>query len=469
MKKSFVAVILVVAMGLGFVVGSWVTWRAVTASTKAVAERHVTRYICPMHPAILSDRPGDCPSCGMRLVPVDDEGDRPRAGATPSSAVRIDNAAEQVGGIVIGRVQRRALRHVLRNTGRVAADETRIYRINTSAGGWIKRTFPNSVGSLVQKGEVLATFYTREFQTAQQAYFYALDALDRFTAQNASESQLTGTRAQVQAAVDSLESLGMSSTQIAELAKSRKVSLEIELRSPINGFILERNVSPNQRFSSGDELYRIVDLSRVWVLADIYENERNYIRPRQEVTVVSDGKPFRARTSEVLPTFDASSRTLKLRLEMDNPGYRFRPDMFVDVNIPVDIPDALTVPSDALLDTGTRTVVFAEQAAGAYEPREVETGWRFGEYAQVLHGLSEGERIVVSGTFLVSSESRMKAAAIAAAAASKTIDPVCGMEVDTVKAKAAGRTIDHDHRTYYFCADDCKKQFAANPEKFERR
>ena len=151
---------------------------------------------------------------------------------------------------------------------------------------------------------------------------------------------------------------------------------------------------------------------------------------------------------------------MKLRLEMDNPGYRFRPDMFVDVNIPVAIPDALTVPADAVLDTGTRTIVFAERSPGVYEPRQVQTGWRFGEFAQVTHGLSEGDRIVVSGTFLVSSETRMKAAAVAAASATATIDPVCGMEVDPAKARAADRVLEHDHRTYYFCADECKKQFA---------
>jgi YHS domain-containing protein len=173
--------------------------------------------------------------------------------------------------------------------------------------------------------------------------------------------------------------------------------------------------------------------------------------------------------SDVEPLFDETTRTLKVRLEMDNPGYALKPGMFVYIDFPVSLPPGVSVPADAVLDSGLRKVVFVDRGNGYFEPRRVETGWHVGDRVEIVRGLMDGERIVVSGNFLLDSETRMKAASVATAAASRTMDPVCGMEVDAEQARAAGRVIEHDHRTYYFCTDDCKKQFAANPERFERR
>jgi YHS domain-containing protein len=166
--------------------------------------------------------------------------------------------------------------------------------------------------------------------------------------------------------------------------------------------------------------------------------------------------------STVLPQFDPNSRTLKVRLELDNPGYTLRPDMFVDVEFPVTLPAALTVPADAVLDSGLRKMVFVDRGNGYFEPRKVETGWRFGDRIEITKGLMPGERIVVSGTFLIDSESRMKAAAAGIYGESSN-DPVCGMYVDEGKAKASGKTGSYSKKTYYFCSDDCKQKFDKNP------
>jgi Cu(I)/Ag(I) efflux system membrane fusion protein len=234
----------------------------------------------------------------------------------------------------------------------------------------------------------------------------------------------------------------------------------VVVRSPVTGFVLVRNVSPGQRFEAGDELYVVADLRHVWVLADMFQYEVNYIRAgtTARVTLPHQGRSFKGRVSEVLPRFDPTSRTLKVRLELDNPAYVLRPDMFVDVEFPISLPPALTVPSDAVVDSGLRHTVFVDAGDGYFEPRRIETGWRFGDRVEVVSGLMEGERVVTSGTFLIDSESRLKASA--AGARGETVkDVTCGMDVDEARARAAGLVSTRDGRTYAFCSADCKARF----------
>jgi RND family efflux transporter MFP subunit len=372
---------------------------------------------------------------------------------------------QQVIGVQLGQVERKAVSRVLRTVGRVAADETRIYRIPAATPGWIEQALPNTVGSLVQKDERLASFYAREILGAQQAYFYALDAKDRFVQQRATEAQMASTNVQVQSSIDNLRALGMTASQIEELGRQRERVYTIDLRAPASGFILVRNVSQGQRFEPGDELYVIADLRRVWVLADLFEADRGDFTPGRTVRVRHQGATFDAQVSRVPPQFDRDASTIKVRLELDNLGYRLKPGMFVDVEFPLDLPPTLAVNADAVVDSGLRKTVFVDRGDGYFEPRRVETGRRLGDQVEITKGLMEGERIVTSGTFLIDSESRMTAAAdgIFGAAAE---DPVCGMQVDEKRAGAAGRTSQHEGRMYYFCADACKKQFDADPSRF---
>ena len=175
----------------------------------------------------------------------------------------------------------------------------------------------------------------------------------------------------------------------------------------------------------------MADLSRVWILADLFENESQYIKPgaRVQVTLPHQRKTFQATVSKILPQFDAASRTLKVRLETDNPGFVLRPDMFVDVELPISLPPAISVPADAVLDSGLRKTVFVDRGNGFFEPEKVETGWRIGDRVEIVKGLQPGERIVVSGNFLIDSESRLELAA-AGMYGTLSKDPVCGMEAD---------------------------------------
>jgi YHS domain-containing protein len=228
--------------------------------------------------------------------------------------------------------------------------------------------------------------------------------------------------------------------------------------------VIARNISPEQRFDKGTELFRISDISHVWVMAEIFERDSAFLKPGTRATVIYQSRRFEARMSNALPQFDPQTRTLKTRFELDNPGDILRPDMFVDVELHAEMPAALTVPADAVVDSGVHKTVYVSRGDGYFEARRVETGWRVGDRVQILKGLMPGERVVVSGNFLLDSESRMKSAAMGIY--NPEIDPVCGMEVDHDAAKNAGRAIAHDGATYFFCSDDCKHKFEADPRKY---
>jgi len=449
-----------------FATGAW--WTRSTGGQKAApGVRRILYYHDPMHPAYKSDKPGIAPDCGMQLEPVYADGGpaAPASPAGPAGTVQVSPQKQQLIGVQIGQVQKAAGTHSIRTLGRVAADETRLYRVNAAVDGWIRDISSVSTGSLVKKDQVLASFYAPEFLGPQQGYLYALDALDRFSKESAEQIALT--KANIQGAVDSLRNLGMGDVQIKEMERTRRLTQNVSIMAPASGFVVSRNVSLGQRFDKGTEFYRIADLSRVWVLMDIFEDEAEYYRPGTVVrlTLPYQRKVLNGQISDILPQFDPATRTLKLRVEVDNPGYVLRPDMFVDVEFPVTLPPTLTVPVDAVLDSGRSKRVFVDRGNGFFEPRQVETGRRFDGQVEIIKGLMTGERIVTSGLFLIDSESRIKAAA-AGMFGNPLKDPVCGMDVDENRAKAAGNKSDYRGKTYYFCSGGCKKQFQANPERF---
>lgn len=459
---------------LSFLVG-----RGFHRNQESVRGRRILYYQDPMHPDYKSDKPGVAPDCGMRLEPVYAEAAE-AAGTLPPGMVAISEDKQQLMGIRVEAAEKAASRTTVRVLGRVAADETRLYRINSATDGWVRQTFHNTVGTMAKKDEPLVTYYAPEFLGAQQAYLYALNALDRFEgAGKETPEQIKLTEATVQQAVDSLHNLGMGDIQIQEMKRTRKLTQNIAVYAPATGLIVVRNVSPSQRFERGTELYRIADLSRVWILADLFENEEQYFRPGlvAQVRLSYQKRVFVARVSNVLPQFDPATRTMKVRLEVENPDYLLRPDMFVDIDFPVALSPTVTVPTDAVLDSGLRKTVFVEQKTGVFEPRAVETGWRFGDRVEILRGVRPGERVVVSGGFFVDSESRLKVAA--AGTSSKTApaepgqgaarDPACDMAVDADKAAAAGRKSEYRGVTYYFCSDRCKRNFDNDPERYRSK
>jgi RND family efflux transporter MFP subunit len=383
----------------------------------------------------------------------------------------LSSEKQQLIGVKVARVEKTSGRHTLRALGRVVPDETRIYRINAATDGWVKKMLPVTTDSLVRKDELLATFYAPEFFSAMKAYLYGLRSLDRFQKSGKeTKEQIELTDANIENYRNALRNLGMTEHQLDEIMHTRQGGENVEIRAPAAGFILTRNLTQGERFQRGTELYRIADLSKVWIVVNTFETEASSFKPGMPVRVSAPNlkKTFFALVANVPPRFDSTSRTLQVRLEADNPGLLLRPDMFVDVELPINLPPAITVPADAVLDSGLKKTVFVDQGNGIFEPREVETGWRIGNRIEIVKGVKTGEQIVISGNFLIDSESRLELAAAGMVGAISK-DPVCGADVSVSKAEKVGRKVKFGNVVYYFCSDKCKEQFNKNPAYYVKK
>jgi membrane fusion protein, copper/silver efflux system len=468
MRRRFIFVLfLILVVGGSFLAGSWYTQRTTTGNA-ASAGRKILYYVDPMHPAYKSDKPGIAPDCGMELVPVYEDGNTGGAGAGasgPPGTVTISAEKQQLIGVKMATVSKAPVGHRLRVLGRVAAGEDHTYKLIAASEGWLQETGAPTTGSLVKKGEVLASLHNVDFLTAQQNYLLALFGHERIMKDppGVQPGAYTG----FERSRSTLRNLGMSDQQIEELSRHRRPTAEITLVAPATGIVLARNLSPGQRVEKGLELFRIADLTRIWILADVLEDEGQHLRPGTVATasVPQVRKTFPARVSHVLPVFDGNTRTLKVRLEADNPGLVLRPDMFADLELPISHAAGIFVPADAVVDSGLKKTVYVDKGDGVFEPRRVEIGWRAGDQVEIVKGLMPGERIVVAGTFLIDSESRMKAAA-AGIYGETAEDPACGIVVDIGKAQATGRTATYQGETYYFSSDDCKAKFAKEPTRY---
>jgi RND family efflux transporter MFP subunit len=421
-KKILYTLLLFLFAAGTFFTGSWYNQRKTSANAHAGTAKPLY-YVDPMHPAYKSDKPGIAPDCGMQLEPVYAEGRLAPAGlaesslSLPSGAVRIDPRKQQLFGVRVSPVEQTSGSYNIRLLGRVVPDEGMVFRLNAGIEGYIHDVSAATSGSFVRKDQVLATFAAPMASMPLQTFVLNLGAEDRFK-KSAAEGTVEGqsvasVNANLQLRVQQLENLGMSTLQMDEIRKTRQIPDTIKIVSPVDGFIVARNVSPGQKFERDAEWFRIADLHRVWVLADVFESDAQYLRPGMPVRInlPNQKKAFQGRVSNVLPQFDAAARTFKARIEVENPGYLLRPDMFVDVDLPVTFPHAIVVPAGAVLDSGLKKTVFVECGEGLFSARTVETGRRFDDRVEIVKGLQAGERIVFSGNFLVNSESRLKEAA----------------------------------------------------------
>ncbi len=381
-------------------------------------------------------------------------------------AVDISPRKQQLIGIRVAEVKRETATHSLRVLGRVAADNARLYIVNATTRGWITKLASVTPGAMVKKGDVLGAFYAPELLRAVQTYLGDVFNLDRLK-NNPEAPAFKAAQFSVAQDRDLLIGMGMGEKQLDQIARTREWVSQVEIVSPTTGIIIAWSIFPALKFNEGTEFFRIADLSRVWVLLDVFENETKYLKPgmKSKVMLAGQAVSFEAVVSNVLPLFDPVSRTMKVRLEAKNPGYILRPDMFVDVELPLRLAESIAVPADAVLDSGLKKTVFVERSAGYFEPREVQTGWKLGNQVEIVRGLEPGERIVISGTFLVDSESRMETA-VAGMQENLARDPVCGAPVSIKKAEEAGRKSIYLDKTFYFSSDECKARFDENPKKY---
>jgi multidrug efflux pump subunit AcrA (membrane-fusion protein) len=500
MKLRYIVPILLLIAAGSFLAGSWATFHG--SRPAPAPERRILHYVDPMNPALKSDKPGIAP-CGMPLEPVyADPGDsagKDLLASMPPGTVRISPEKQQVIGVRVMKVEKAPWNHTLRVLGRVAADETRVYRINAATEGWIQDAFPVTTGSLVRKDELLATlsFFSLEYRTLIQNYFnlFNLGAAEfvgepnqplseqqkradelrtHYSAPQLKQMRSAARRAGELGGMEQINyyrkyllNYGIGEYQLKEMERTQTFPDAVEIRSPVSGFVLSRSITPGLRLEKGAELFRIADLSEVWILADLFESEASYFKPGMRVKMEL---PYRkttlhARVSSVLPQFDPATRTLRIRLTAENSGYVLRPDMPVNVELALSGPPALVVPSEAVLDSGLKKTVFVDKGNGFFEPRRVETGRSLGERVEIVGGLMPGERIAVSGHFLIDSEARMQQAALGISGEIAR-DPVCLMNVDADRAKAEAHLHTYKGTAYFFCSPECRDEFRKNPERY---
>ncbi|MGH9629999.1 MAG: efflux RND transporter periplasmic adaptor subunit [Bryobacteraceae bacterium] len=455
MKKSLRIVLTIFGLAVAFIAGHgygrWYGKGASGAGEKG--GRKILYYVDAMHPWYKSDKPGIAPDCGMKLEPVYADGGGPSVakqdrkilhyrdpkdpkytsdkpginpetgndlepvyaeGATtiPAGALQVTPERQQLIGLRFGQVSFESSAQEFRSVGRVAIDETRTTRVHARVEGWIERVHADFVGELITKGQPLLTLYSPELLATQQELLLALQARDIMSKSSMHEAR-GNSDALVEAARRRLELWNFKRSQIDAVEKSGKPIPSVTIFAPASGFITARNAFPGQKIAPDTKLYAIADLSRVWVMADVFESDAPAIRVGSPATITSPNDPtirLQARVSYIQPQVDPATRTLKVRLELANPGFKLKPETFVDVTFRVGGPDVLTVPSEAVLDTGTTQIVFLDRGSGLLEPRRVQAGKRFGDRVEILSGLAQGDRIVVSGTFLLNSESQLKSA-----------------------------------------------------------
>ena len=383
-------------------------------------------YTCGMHPQVIQDHPGNCPICGMKLTPIHTgAGTEATADSTHSAVIDVDAATRQNMNLRTATVAAGQLNKVVRTVGTVDYNETALADVTTKFKGWVEKLDVDATGQLVHRGEPMFEIYSPDLYSAEAEYLLTLHGVGTNDAGAAELRETAATK---------LKFFDVPDAEIASLAQSGVARKTLPVAAPINGFVIEKNVVQGQMVDAGMRLYRIADLAVVWVLAEIYEQDLPFVQLGQEAVVKAASLPdreFRGRVTYIYPTVDEKTRTARVRLEFENPGYFLKPGMFVSAEIQAELPgSAVLVPDAAVLRSGARNTVFVALSDGRFEPRDVALGVEAeGSLIQVLSGLQAGDRIVISGQFLLDSESQLREA----------IDKMQGTSAET-KTMAASST-----------------------------
>jgi RND family efflux transporter MFP subunit len=377
------------------------------AASSATGERKIAYYKDPMHPWYTSDKPGKAPDCGMDLVPVyEDDKD--------VKGVKINPNTVQNMGVKVEKVIRKKLEKTIRTSAIIEYDETKIYNVNTKFMGWIDKLFVDYTGENVNKGDPLLTIYSPELVSTQEEYLQALRFREKMKNSSLYEARQKS-EGLVNNALKRLKYWDISPKEISSLNSGGEPKRFVVIYSPAKGIVLEKMAVSGQQVMPGMMLYKIADLSNVWITADIYQFDLEWIKTGQEADIELSylpGKSIRGTTTYIYPYLNDETRTAKIRIEAQNtPDFLLKPGMFATVKIACPLKEeAVAVDEQAIIRSGERNIAVIALGGGYFEPREVKTGISADGYVQVLEGLNEGENIVTSAQFLIDSESNLKAA-----------------------------------------------------------
>ena len=435
------------------------------------AAKTAEQYTCGMHPFILSDKPGNCPICGMTLTKIESSpAPGPAAAASSSPVTKPSGGARkilfyrnpmnpnitskspakdemgmdfvpvyedeargsggggnlpegyatvQVGaerirlaGIQSAPAVRETISPPVRAAGIVVPDERRVRRVQAKIDGWVEKLHSNFTGQLVTKGQPLLEIYSPELVATQREYLLARAGVERMK-ESPYEDARQMSSGLAQAARTRLKLFDVPESFIEELERTGKVQRTVTLNAPVSGYVTGKEVFEGTRVSPGMDLLTVTDLSRVWIEADLYEYEAQSVRVGQTATletVADPGAKLKGRVSFIYPTFSPETRTLKVRFDFPNPGLRLKPQMYANVSLDLHGVTGVVIPDSALIETGVRQIVFVDAGDGSFEPREVKVGVRGDGKAQILSGVKAGENVAMGANFLLDSESKLRAA-----------------------------------------------------------
>lgn len=469
-KKSILIIVgFIILVGIGTTVYLYFRSNSIDSEATIASANETQFWTCGMHPEVILDEPGNCPKCGMKLVPVKQTGgeifkkqgqtsgsmpgaekkgerkvlywqapmdpteiyDRPgkskmgmdlvpvyedQAGMSAGGTINIDPVTVQNMGVRTAFVTRMNFTRVIRTVGKIEYDEEKLYTVTTKISGWIEKLYANFTGEIVRKGGPLLEIYSPELVTTQEEYLLALNT-QRLVSQSSFGSIKKGAESLLESTRKRLLYWDVPQSEIDRLEKTGQVKKTILLESPATGMVIQRNAIEGSHIKEGVNLFEIADLSKIWVHASLYDYEVPWVTEGQKAEMELSylpGKTFQGKVAYVYPYLREKARDVHVRLEFSNPNLELKPGMYVNVQLQGKIiPNALVVPSESILRSGERNIVFVVRDEGKFEPREIrmaEEGGPNNRYTRIISGVLEGEQIVTSAQFLLDSESRLQEA-----------------------------------------------------------
>jgi membrane fusion protein, copper/silver efflux system len=416
MKSRVIIVILIIVIAVLSGIIIYMHSGSTTAVHKndKIQTKKTIMYHCAMHPQIISDIPKDCPICGMKLVPIDESAGSSSPGDNhDSNAIRIDPAVVQNMGVTTTMVTRRSMGKSVRTSATLENNEQSVAIITTKVMGYAEKLFVDFTGQYVKKGDPLLSMYSQDLIATQEEYLQALAYSRSFTSSNSAAAK--GAADILASARIRLKNWDLTDEQINSLESNGTPERFITIYSQASGIVLEKMVNSGQKIEPGMPLYKIVDLSNIWAIANVYQEDITFVKTGQDAQITLSSMPskvFNGKVTFISPVLDDISRTAKVRIEIPNTSdYTLKPQMFANVTLlSKKTVEGLAVPEQAVIRSGTRSIVIVSLGNGYFKPQEIKTGITVDGFTQVLEGLEDGTTIVTSSQFLIDSESNLRSA-----------------------------------------------------------